>query len=348
MTATERTDKDTGRGVVVKNAKRLKKPEKYLDSDSLLQPSKPKKAETVTERMARQRAAREARDGSPDEQAARRRLELIAENERRFERSMVRLRRLAHQFCHDVGGDHPPPIYDLVREISEVAKTVTAALSKKSDADTTWVWMQSMVDKDKWTTARIPEGECMAASIKRSSKNSDGTHTYFINRDGKYVDCCNDLEEAKKIARSGKMRPERRLANEKVRAYIKHASDNNRTGDLDMFKALSKEGQAAILMTYPHLAPRTSALKADAKTGAVVNKARRDLQSQSDKRSADLPDGKIVRLIDKNPKRAGTDAHVRWELMFGYAGRTVAEYVGDKNNPTTLKNAIKAGYVKVA
>lgn len=318
-----------------------------------LQPSvpvetpKPKKAETVTERMARQRAAREARDGTPEAQAARKLLELAAENERRFERSLVRLRKLAHQLCHDIGGDHPPPIYDLVREISEVAKTVATALSKKSDEDTTWVWMQSMTDKDKWTTARIPEGECMAASIKKSSKNSDGSYTYFISRDGKFVDCDNDFEQAKKIARTGKMSAARVKSNEAVRSYIKECSET-KTGDLEKFKALSEAGQKAILTSYPWLAPRSTALKADAKTGALVNKVRRDLQSQSDKRSADLPEGKIQRLIDKNPKRAGTDAHVRWELMFSYVGKTVAEYIGDKGNPTTLKNAIKAGYVKVA
>lgn len=318
-----------------------------------LQPSvpveapKPKKPETVAERMARQRALREARDGTPEAQAARKLAELAAENERRLDRSMARLRKLARQLCYEIGGDQPPPITNLVEETAEVAKTVAKALSRKSDSDTAWIWVQSMTDRDKWMTARIPNGDSMAASIKRSSKNSDGSYTYFVSRSGSYIDCSNDFEEAKKIARSGKMRPERRLANEKIRAYLKHATEN-KGGDMEMFKALSKEGQAAILVSYPHLAPRTSALKADAKTGAVVNKARRDLQSQSDKRTADLPDGKIVRLIDKNPKRAGTDAHVRWEVMFGYVGKTVAEYVGDKGNPTTLKNAIKAGYVKVA
>jgi hypothetical protein len=222
-----------------------------------------------------------------------------------------------------------------------------ATTTKKDDTDGgTWVWAQSMTDRDKWATARIPEGELMCATIKKSSKNSDGSYTYFINRNGKYLDCTNDFDEAKKIARSGKMRPERRLANDKTRAYIKHATDN-KGGDMEMFKALTKEGQSAVLLTYPHLAPRSSALKADAKTGALVNKVRRDLEARSDRRGSDLPEGKIQRLIEKNPKRAGTDAHVRWEVMFGYAGKTVAEYIGDKGNPTTLKNAIKAGYVKV-
>jgi hypothetical protein len=53
--------------------------------------------------------------------------------------------------------------------------------------------------------------------------------------------------------------------------------------------------------------------------------------------------------VGHNPKKEGTDPWKRWQFMFSYAdnGKTVGEYVKEGGNPTTLKNGVKMGWVKV-
>jgi hypothetical protein len=53
----------------------------------------------------------------------------------------------------------------------------------------------------------------------------------------------------------------------------------------------------------------------------------------------------VIRFGGKNPKKEGTAAHKRWEMLIAHEGKTVDAYQKARGNPTTLKNAILSGHV---
>jgi hypothetical protein len=214
--------------------------------------------------------------------------------------------------------------------------------SPKPSETNDWLWVQVPSDKDKWMTSHIPDGEVMAVQIKQSSRNSDGSHTFFVYRNARYIDCSNDLNEAKRIAYKGVMRTDRLLGIQKVRDYIK-----NTPGDPVAFKKLDENQRQSITDVYPHLVPRKSEL-AKAGVKPPVNSARKDLMSKNERAAEGLPMAAVIKVVkDTNPKKEGSDAHVRWALLFQHGGKTVGDFIAGHGNPTTLKNAVKAGYVKV-
>lgn len=209
----------------------------------------------------------------------------------------------------------------------------------KKDDGYEWTWTQPKDNKDIWNLTHIPDGECMTPQIKRLSKNSDGSYTFIVYRDGKYIDCENDLERAKVIAKKGVMRPERILSIAVLRKYIKETPR-----DPIAFSKLSKLGQQTITDVMPHLLPRKSDFE---KNGVKPPRSNRgDLLTKQEKKASDLPmDSVIKRVNPKNPKRENTDAWVRWELLFQHDGKTVGDFIRAHGNPTTLKNAVRSGHV---
>jgi len=209
--------------------------------------------------------------------------------------------------------------------------------SKTKPARDNWKWIE--VDKDNWHLDHVPDGEKTPPRIRRSSKNSDGSFTHWVYRDGQFIDSTFDLSEAKNIAKSGQMRPERLLAIEKIRRYLKETPR-----DAVAFAKLHEREKQAISDTYPWALPTKSSME---KTGVRAPRATRgDMLSKQEKKAQDLPmDSVIKKLKSKNPKRAGTDAWTRWELLFQHDGKTIEEFVRHHGNPTTLRNAVRAGYV---
>lgn len=206
-------------------------------------------------------------------------------------------------------------------------------------SDDEWTWVNDRANRDLWTLSHIPDGECIAPIIRRSSKNADGSHTHFVYRNGRYVDSSFDLDEAKKIARIGAMRPERLLAVEKIRKYLRETPR-----DAAAFARLNEREKQAISDVYPWAVPRKSDL--EKKGVAAPRVVRGDLLSKQEKKAQDLPmDSVIRRLKPKNPKKENTDAWTRWELLFQHDGKTIGEFVRNHGNPTTLRNAVRSGYV---
>jgi hypothetical protein len=225
-----------------------------------------------------------------------------------------------------------------------------AAALKKDKRE--WIWLQSMVDKDKWSLDHIPENDIHAPYIKRMSKNSDGTYTYYVYRNqkclgairGKDQDKC--LTECRVRAKLGKMPQELIDANKRVLEYV-----DSKERDVNVFKKFTEDERATIANVYPWAVPKKTDL--DAKK-IKTKTTRTDLQTKGEKKAeamaAELPmDSKISRERDGNPKKEGTDPWKRWQFMFSYAdnGKTVGEYVKEGGNPTTLKNGVKMGWVKV-
>jgi hypothetical protein len=215
-----------------------------------------------------------------------------------------------------------------------------------------WMWMQSSVDKDKWSTTLIPSGDIHAPRISRMSKNSDGSYTFAVYRNQKFIGCTRGtseagLEDAKQLAREGKMREDTLKKGDRVRKYLDDAG--NRPGSADAFKRFTKAEQQLIAETYPWAMPRKSELEAK---GVKVQTTRTDLQTKGEKKAAELAlpmDSKIVRLKDGNPKKVGSAPYPRWVLLFSCAdaSKTVGEFVKEGGNTTTLKNAVIQGWVKV-
>jgi hypothetical protein len=227
---------------------------------------------------------------------------------------------------------------------------VAKAALKKEKWSTEWFWMQSMTDKDKWALTHIPEDDLHAPFIKRMSKNSDGSYSYYVYRNqkcigairGKDQDKC--LKECMARAKLGRMPQELIDSDKRVQAYV---SDKSRP--IDVFKKLSVEEKDTIANVYPWAVPKKSEL--DAK-GVKVKITRDDLLSKGEKKAASLTlpmESKIVRVRDGNPKSENTAPWKRWHLMFSYAdgGKTVEEFIKGGGNPTTLKNAVAMGWVTV-
>lgn len=206
------------------------------------------------------------------------------------------------------------------------------------------LWQWANPAKDKWVLTFIPQGELHAPWIKQLSTNSDGTTNFAVYRNGKALGAPKTLDEAKKRAQAGKI-PDKVLdSHKRIVAYV-----NGNTRDAVAFGKLTAAEQSDIANAYPWAMPRKSDLEAKGvKTKAVV--VRTDLLSKNEKKAADMAlpvDSKIERIKDGNPKREGSDAWGRWEIMFGHCGGTVGTYIKNHGNPTTLKNAVKMGYVKV-
>lgn len=55
----------------------------------------------------------------------------------------------------------------------------------------------------------------------------------------------------------------------------------------------------------------------------------------------------VIVARGKNPKHEGSAAHERWNLLLRCDGKTVAEFLRDRGNPTTLRNAVARGVVQL-
>lgn len=218
------------------------------------------------------------------------------------------------------------------------AKSKPSSPAPKASPKPTWKWRVHSTDKNLWLTDK-PD-----VSVKRLSKNTDGSYTFCVYRDKRYIDCTNDLEEAKVVAEKGVMRPERILAIEQVRRYVKETPKN-----ADAYAKLTKIQQQSIVDAYPWLVPSKSAL--EGKKGVKVtsvNSVRTDLKSKHEKKAEGLPmEAKIKILKEKIPKKEGSDAWSRWQLLYQHAGKTVGEFIAAHGNPTTLRNAVKMAAVQV-
>lgn len=212
------------------------------------------------------------------------------------------------------------------------------------------VWTET-VPGEQWSTNLIPDGEVCAPRIRRSSKNSDGSYTFFCYREGRYLDCAKSFVDAKAIVIAGIRAVDRTKSIERIKKYV-----DEHKGEIPPFLTLTKDERAAIRAQYPMAAPRPSALSVPRKAnGGTPNAAKADLVAGGRKANgrraapADLPEGVLVRLKAGNPKAAGSDAHKRWELLLDMAekGATVAAFIAAKGNATTLKNAMAKGYVEV-
>lgn len=70
--------------------------------------------ETTAQKIARLKALREARDGTPEQIATRRKVQAAVKNAAIAARNDVILRRAVGAFCRQVGGDVPQNVRDFI------------------------------------------------------------------------------------------------------------------------------------------------------------------------------------------------------------------------------------------
>jgi hypothetical protein len=245
----------------------------------------------------------------------------------------------------------------------------TAKASPKDDG--TWTWMQGANDKDKWSTVRIPAGDSRAPMIKLMSKNTDGTYSFYVFRNGKCIGAPRDkikekaFEAAKKLARHGKPDAKMIEDNKQMLAYI-----DSKSRDANEFKQLSEMSQVTIANVYPYAMPgRHEQIAKGIKVKAIINggealpttttpkplkapkvpkepKAPRPAGAGAVPRGAKLDMSQVLRRLKKgdNPKKPGTGQHARWEKLFEFEGKSLTEYFKGGGDIHGIKQAVDMGW----
>jgi hypothetical protein len=204
-----------------------------------------------------------------------------------------------------------------------------------------WTWVE--VRKDlQWVTSEIPDGEVSTPRVAQSSKR------YACYRNSVFLGMELTLEKAKVRCAIG----EPNELEKRVREWEK-----DHKGEFPPFLKMTEQERASWRAHYPEMTaatfrgfgkpgegdPEARQRKAEMLGGVKgVAKARAKAAE-----SGVVLTGKITRAKQGNPKKAGTDAHGRWETLFKFDGKTVEQFLDNGGNPTTLKNAVAQGYVKV-
>lgn len=227
-----------------------------------------------------------------------------------------------------------------------MAKKVT---TRKDERE--WVFVPSATKKEHWSMTFIPTDDIHAPYVKRMSKNSDGTYSYYVFRNQKCIGAIRGKDEKKALAdcaeraKLGKV-PQKVLDDDK--AFMDYV--NAGTRDAAAFAKLTKPLQAAVLATYPWAMPKKSEMEAKGiKVKPTVE--RTDLMGKHEKAAAkagkyDL-DHKIKRVKDGNAKKPGSKQHQRWETVFAFNGRTVRECLNGGGDKYGIEGTLEAGYIKL-
>jgi hypothetical protein len=206
----------------------------------------------------------------------------------------------------------------------------------------------------EWRADPVGNEEKVPARIVRLT-DANKKDTFFCYRGGKYLDCAATLALAKAHCEAGEGRTNRKAAQERIKQYV-----DNHPGEIPPFLRLTKEERDAIWKQYPASAPSASRVRlAEAKPGedpataALRAERMAKLDSKKDKggkrERSPAPSGKLARLREGNPKKAGSAAHGRWAALLAAAdaGHTTEKFVKSGGNPDTLANAVRMGWVSV-
>ena len=186
-------------------------------------------------------------------------------------------------------------------------------------------------------------------STQRWLKGEGADPIYFVYRDGEYLGTDPSLEAAQRRADY----------REKAVNVLRDTVDGK--DGMPAFLALSEEERAKERAKAPPPAPRRARLDAAATDDPALKKAiaERDAltsaratkkaERKAAKAGAHFDDDAVISVtVDKNPRKPGTGAHDRFQVLMDHSGKTFAEYKAAKGNLDTLENAIKDGRVSVA
>jgi hypothetical protein len=206
-------------------------------------------------------------------------------------------------------------------------------------------WKDSGV-RDEWI-ANV-EGEPLPARIRMLDKR-----TFTCYRDGEYL----GSEESRALAEMRVAIGERSHKNQVMTLW-----EQKHPGELPPAMQLTEAERAEYWRRNPPKAaaapprvgrgaaprpnedPATAKLRAELAADGGGRKPGAARKPRVD--AAEVPQG-TIRVRGTNPKKAGTGAHARWKLLLEHDGKTVAEFLKAKGNPTTLQNALAKKVVEV-
>lgn len=233
-------------------------------------------------------------------------------------------------------------------------RTIEEAIRPPSKPKSTWEWHSHLdnptFSKNDWHPTKYPEGDICLPRIKKLDDV-----TYLCYRNSSYLGSQRTLEDAKQMCFIGK---KSQLDFDVKKWEAEHP------GEIPPFLTLTDSERKA---WQHHNPPKPGQQNRGAETrekwgGPKVNedpatrRLREQLAMSSGKgaRAAKKAEqaslsGVLVRVKPGNPKKPGSAPHGRWALMFEHAdkGSTVTQFLAAKGNPTTLENAIKAGWVRL-
>lgn len=228
--------------------------------------------------------------------------------------------------------------------------TVAKAATKTAPRRDEWTWMQSTNDKDRWSTTQIPGEDIHAPYIKRMSKNSDNSWTFYVYRNQRclgatrHMDTAKGLKLAQDMARVGKPDPKVAADYKLLMAYVEAKEFT-----AEKFKALSEVNQKTVANVYPWAMPSNRKLDlAGVKKPASV---RTDLMSGREKTAIKSGkynlDATIKRIKDGNPKKEGSGQHARWVTVFAFDGKTVREFLNGGGDKYGIDQTLHFEYIKL-
>jgi hypothetical protein len=260
-----------------------------------------------------------------------------------------------HVFCYS-DGEYlgTEPTVEAARRLCETGKRrdyvmgVIETTEEQFKANKLKVAKWEKLDKVEWRAP--PEGDSkLPQRIRELDKK-----TFAVYRDGQYLGSEATLELAQKRAALGT-----RSDKNRVMQLWEHAHPD----ELPPFLQLTPEERAEYWLRHPPqpravvgapkavggagvpVVPATAAARARA--ALVEDAGGSTAKPTRAKRTGDVPTGTIKVLNGANPKKPGSGAAKRWDLLFSHDGKTVAEFAAAGGNLETLANAMTKGNVEV-
>lgn len=166
---------------------------------------------------------------------------------------------------------------------------------------------------------------------------------WYCYHAGRYVGVEHKLEAAKARAASGLAK----VTADEIDNWL-----NMHRDEIPPFLLLSEEERREHwrknppkVQPAPSVKPGVSRPNEDPATRRLRDSIAAD--SRKPKASAFSNDASIVIVKNKNPKKEGSDAWGRWALLLAGGHATVGAFLAASGNPTTLKNAVASGHVRV-
>lgn len=253
-----------------------------------------------------------------------------------------------HVFCYSDGeylGSEPT--VEAARRLCESGKRrdyvmgVIETTAEQFKANKAKLAKWEKFDKVEWR-APPEDDEKLPQRIRELDKK-----TFAVYRAGQYLGSEASLELAQK------------------RAALNTHSDKNRVmqlweqahpDELPPFLQLTPEERAEYWLRHPPqpkavggagvpVVPATAGQRA--KAGLIEDAGGAKAARPARAPKGDVPTGTIRVANGTNPKKPGSGAAKRWDLLFSHDGKTVDEFVAAGGNPETLANAMAKGNVEV-
>lgn len=253
----------------------------------------------------------------------------------------------------------PAPAPDTEPKSRRAAKSAPetpapASSRKKGEAPADLKWEQH--GKDTWL-APDPDGDTSVAGgrIKMTTNrwladrsNPDPDPSYFVYRDGKYLGSDSTLAAAQRRARYREMAA-RALADTThggLPAFLE-ISDKERA--LERARSRATPAPARTAATLPDDPALATAVRAAQERDAIGRQRRQaKAERRATKEGSHLDDDSVIEMLAKeNPRKPGSGAHARFDVLMRHGGKTVGEYKAAGGNTETLENAITAGRAKL-